>query len=51
VVAKIRERLSVSKQVTQRFDMERPSLKKLKKSKIGDSISLKSKTVLQHWRT
>jgi len=43
VVAKIRDRLSVSKQVTQKFDMERPSLKKLKKVKDMEQYQLKIK--------
>ena len=43
VVAKIRERLSISKQVTQKFDMERPSLKKLKKVKDMEQYQLKIK--------
>jgi hypothetical protein len=43
VVAKIRERLSVIKQVAQKFDMERLRLKKLKKVKDREQYQLKIK--------
>ena len=43
MVAKVRERLSVSKQATYKFDMERPSLKKLKKARDKEQYQLKIK--------
>jgi hypothetical protein len=51
VVAKVRERLAVSKQAAQKVDMERFNLKKLSEGKLKNSIRLQSQTSLQHWKT
>ena len=51
VVAKVRERLAVSKQEAQRFDGEKSNLRKLNKLRLGNSIRLRLQTVLQLWRT
>jgi len=41
VVAKVRQRLSVSKRLVQKFDMERFNLKKLNDMKVGEECQLK----------
>jgi hypothetical protein len=51
VVAKVRERLSVNKRAAQKFDMERFNLKKPSEVKLGYSINIKSRKVLQLLRT
>jgi hypothetical protein len=51
VVARHRERLLVSKQATQKFDMQRFYLKKLNDSKVKNSIRSKSQTGMQLWKT
>jgi hypothetical protein len=51
VVAKIRERLAVSKRTTHRFHVERLNLKKLKEIEGNDSILLKSQIGSQLWKT
>jgi hypothetical protein len=50
VIVKVRERLLVSKQVSQKSNVERFSLKKLSEL-FGRSIRLKSQTGLLLWRT
>jgi hypothetical protein len=50
VVAKVTERLAVSKQAAQKFDGERLNLRKLNKLKLGNSIKLRLKRVLQLWK-
>jgi hypothetical protein len=50
VVAKFRERLSVNKQRTQRFDMERFNLKKLNDVEGKDNFVLSSQIGLQLWK-
>jgi hypothetical protein len=45
VVAKVRERLAVSKQAAQQFDVERFNLRKLSELKLGNSIKLRSHQV------
>jgi hypothetical protein len=50
-MAKVRERLAVSKQTTHRVHMERFSLKKLNKVEVKSNIGLKSQIGLQHWKT
>jgi hypothetical protein len=51
VVAKVMKRLTVSKQVFKKMDMETFNLKKLKEDKLNNSIWLQSKTSLQVWKT
>jgi hypothetical protein len=51
VVAKIRERLAVSKRPVNKMDMDRFNLKKLNEAKLRNSIRLQSKTDFQLWRT
>jgi hypothetical protein len=51
VVAKIMERLQVSKRPVNKVDMDRFNLKKLMRGKLRNSIRLQSKTDFQHWRT
>jgi hypothetical protein len=48
VVAKVRERLAVSKQGTQKFDRERFNLRK---QQVKKNIRLRLQTGLQLWRT
>jgi hypothetical protein len=50
VVAKVRERLALSKQVAQKFDVERFYLRKPRSRRLGNSIRLRSQTGLQLWR-
>jgi hypothetical protein len=47
MVAKVRERLTVSKQVSQKFDGERFNLRNLNELELVNSITLRLKTVLQ----
>jgi len=49
VVAKVRERLAVSKQAAQKLDGERFNLRKL--NELEGSIRLRFHTGLQLWRT
>jgi hypothetical protein len=51
VVAKIRERLAVSKQPVNKMDVERFSLKKIKEGEVKNSIRLQSKTDFHLRRT
>jgi hypothetical protein len=51
VVAKLRERLSVSKQATQKFDMESFDLKKPNNAEVKEQYQVKSETGLQLWKT
>ena len=51
VVAKLRERLSVSKQAAQKFDGERFNLRKLNELRLVNSIRLRLQTGLQPCRT
>jgi hypothetical protein len=51
VVAKVRGRLAVSKQLMHRFHMERFNLKKLKKIEANSSTVLKSQICAQLWKT
>jgi hypothetical protein len=52
VVAKIRERLAVSKQPANKMDMDRFNLKNLNEGgKLRNSIRLQSKTYFQLWKT
>ena len=50
-VAKVMERLTVSKQAAQKFDVERFNLKKLSEGWLESIIRLRSQTGLQLWRT
>jgi endonuclease/exonuclease/phosphatase family metal-dependent hydrolase len=51
VVAKVRERLAVSKRTTQTSNMKKFNLKKLDKLGVKNSIGLKSKIGSQLWKT
>ena len=51
VVAKVMERLAISKQAAQKFDVEYFNLKMLSEWENRNHISLRSQTVLQPWRT
>jgi hypothetical protein len=51
VVAKVRERLAVSKRAVKKMDMEIFHLKKLNGGKKLKKIRLQSKTSLQIWKT
>jgi len=51
VIAKLRERLAVRKQATQKFDGERFNLRKLNELGLRKSIRLRLETSLQLWRT
>ena len=51
VVANVRERLAVSKQAAQKFDVERSNLRKLMSWKLGNGIRLSLQTGVQLWRT
>ena len=51
VVAKLKERLTASKQAAKKFDVERFNLKKLSERRLESSIRLRSQTGLQLWRT
>jgi hypothetical protein len=51
VVAKIRERLAVSKRPVNKMDMDRFNLKKLNEGGLRNGIRLQSKTDFQLWRT
>jgi hypothetical protein len=50
VVAKVKERLAVSKRAAQKIDAERFDVKKLNKGDVN-SIRLQSETSLQFWKT
>jgi hypothetical protein len=50
VVAKVREKLAVNKQRSQRFDMERFNLKKLNDVEGKEQFLLKSQIGLQPWK-
>jgi hypothetical protein len=50
VVAKVRKRLAVNKQRSQRFDMERFNLKKLTDVKGKSNLALRSQIGLQLWK-
>jgi hypothetical protein len=47
VVAKVRERLAVSKQAAQKFDVERFYLRDSRSRRLGNSVRLRSQTGLQ----
>jgi DNA repair ATPase RecN len=51
VAAKLRERLSVSKQIAQKSDMQRFDLKKLNDADIKEQYWAKLQTGLQLWKT
>jgi hypothetical protein len=51
VVAKVRERLAVSKQAAQKFDGERFKFRKLNELEVKKSITWRLPTGLQLWRT
>jgi hypothetical protein len=51
VVAKVRQRLSVSKQAVQNFDLERFNLKKLNDVNSENTFMLKSQIGLLLWKT
>jgi hypothetical protein len=51
LVAKVRERLAVSKRAAQNVDMDRLNLKKLNEGVLKNSIRLQSETSLQLWKT
>ena len=51
VVVEVRERLAVSKQAEQKFDVKRFNLRKLNERKLANSIRQRSQTGLQLWRT
>jgi hypothetical protein len=51
VVAKVRDRLAVSKPAAQKVDKERLNVKKLNEGDVRKSISLQPETRLQLWKT
>jgi hypothetical protein len=51
VAAKLRERLSVSKRVAQKFDMQRLDLRKLNDAEVKEQCRSKLQTGLQLWKT
>jgi hypothetical protein len=51
VVAKVRENLAVTKQETQKFDVERFNLRKLNELKARKQYQIKISNSLQLWRT
>jgi hypothetical protein len=51
VVAKVRERLAVSEQAVQNFNVERFSLRKLNELKVRKQCQIRSQIGLQVWRT
>jgi hypothetical protein len=51
VIANVRERLAVSKQAAQKFDVERFNLWKLSEQEIRNQHQIRSQTGLQLWRT
>jgi len=51
VVAKVRERLAVSKQKAQKFNVERFKLRKLNELEIRKQYQIKISNRLQLWRT
>ena len=51
MIAKVRERLAVGKQATQKFDRQRFNLRKLKSWRLGNSTRLRLQIGLQLWRT
>jgi hypothetical protein len=51
VVAKVRERLAVSKRMVKKMDIERFNLYKLNGRRLKNTITLQSKTGLQLWKT
>jgi hypothetical protein len=51
VVAKVRERLAVSREAMHRVHMERFNLKKLNEVEVECSIVFKSQIVSQLWKT
>jgi len=51
MVAKVREKLAVSKQVTQTSDVERFNLRKLNELEFRKQYQIRSQTTLQLWRT
>jgi len=51
VVVKVRQRLSESKQVAQKFDMERFNFQKLDDVEVKEQYQLKSQTGVQLWKT
>jgi hypothetical protein len=52
VVAKVRERLTVSKRLVKKMDVERFNLKQLNEEEVKvKSIRLQSKISLQLWKT
>jgi hypothetical protein len=51
VVAKVRERLAINKQVAQKCNVERFNFRMLNELELGNSIRLRFQTGLQLWRT
>jgi hypothetical protein len=51
VVAKIRERLAVSKRPVNKMDMDRFNLKKLNEGEVKEQYQVTIKTDFQLWRT
>jgi len=51
VIAEVNERLAVSKQAAQKFDVERFNRRKLMSWRLGNGIRLRSQTGLQLART
>jgi hypothetical protein len=50
-VAKVKERLAVSEQTAQKFDVERFNLRKLNELEVRKQFRLRFQTILQLWRT
>jgi len=51
VIAKVRERLAVGKQATQRYDSQRFNLRKLNKLEVRKQYQIEITIGLQLWRT
>ena len=51
VVANVRENFSENKKVAQKFNVERPNLRKLNDLEVMKRIRLRSKTIMQLWRS
>jgi hypothetical protein len=50
VIAEVREGLVVSKQETQKFDVEKFNLRKISEMELGNRIRLRSQRGLQFWK-
>jgi hypothetical protein len=51
VVAKVRERLAVSKQIVKKMDVEKFNLKQLNEEEVKEQYQVQSKISLQLWKT